>query len=70
MYEGGDYMKEEKKTNIVFGIISFILPILGAILYYVYKKSNPARAKIINRCSWLGFIFVPLVCALVSLIFC
>ena len=47
---------EDKKTNVVFGVISFMFPILGAILYYVYKKSNPVRAKIINNCSWIGFI--------------
>ena len=45
---------EDKKTNVVFCVISFIYPILGAILYYVYKKSNPERAKVINKYSWLG----------------
>ncbi len=43
-------------TNIICAVIGLIIPIVGAVLYYVFKKTNPKAAKTANVCSWIGFL--------------
>lgn len=45
-------------TKIICALVGLIFPIIGAILYYVFKKSNPDLSKICNICSWIGFILM------------
>ncbi|MBD9098803.1 zinc-ribbon domain-containing protein [bacterium] len=47
---------ESDITNIICAIIGLTMPIVGAVLYYVFKKSNPKAAKTANVCSWIGFL--------------
>lgn len=51
---------EIKKENsslskVICAIVSILNPLVGAILYYVFKKSNPELAKISNTCSLISF---------------
>ncbi|KAB1067544.1 hypothetical protein F6U93_10910 [Tamlana haliotis] len=38
-------MEEPNSSHLGIKIISFLLPIVGAILYFVYKTSSPAKSK-------------------------
>ena len=37
-------------------LICILFPIVGAILYYVYKGDHPTAAKTLNRASLLAFL--------------
>lgn len=51
-----EYLKDDENVlDIVGMLIGIFLPIVGAILYYVFKKKHPIVAKHINICSWIGF---------------
>ena len=43
-------------TVIICAIVGLLFPLVGAILYYVFKNSKPRAAKIANCCSWIGFL--------------
>lgn len=42
--------------KLLFGILSFFFPIIGWILFFVYRKKNYSRANICNMWAWIGFI--------------
>ena len=43
-----------EEENTVLNIISFLLPIVGLILYVIYLDSHPTRAKSIGKCALFG----------------
>lgn len=43
-------------TKIICVIVSLLFPIVGAILYYVFRRDNPSLAKTCNLCAWLAFL--------------
>ena len=43
-------------TRILFGLASFVIPLLGWILYYCYRNSNEDRASLCSRWAWIGFV--------------
>ena len=47
-------------TAFICGIVGLCFPIIGAILYYIYKDSNISAARAANICSWIGFL-IPLI---------
>lgn len=52
-----DNNKKIKDTPaITWVVIGLLFPVLGAILYYVLKKTDYKAAKILNICSWIGFL--------------
>ena len=54
-----DYDDDEETSDsavIICAIVGLLLPLVGAILYYVFKNSKPRAAKMANRCSWIGFL--------------
>lgn len=51
-----DNNKDNETPTIVWVMIGLLLPIIGAVLYYVLKSSNPKAAKIVNTCSWISII--------------
>jgi len=58
-----DDFKEAVKTTksdgsaLGFGILAFVIPFLGGILFFVWRNSNPKRAKVVMWAAIAGFIF-------------
>jgi len=58
-----DDFKEVVKTTksdgsaLGFGILAFVIPFLGGILFFVWRNSNPKRAKVVMWAAIAGFIF-------------
>lgn len=50
-------VQNESAGSLAFvGIISFSIPILGIILFYIYRNTNPQAAKVANICTFASFI--------------
>ena len=41
--------------GIGYGILAFLIPIAGWIMYFVWKDSTPHRASQANTLAWIGF---------------
>ena len=48
---------ENSISQIICAIVGLLFPIIGAILYYILKKTDLKAAKIANLCSWIGFLW-------------
>ena len=46
----------EDKANIALAIVSFLIPIVGLILFFVKKKEMPNAAKTYLYCCIAGFV--------------
>lgn len=46
---------EEESINVFVGIISVIIPLVGFIMYFVWKKEYPKKAKQALNLAWIGF---------------
>jgi hypothetical protein len=44
-------------TKPAIWAVAFIAPIVGAILYYSWRRKTPAAAEYANRASFVGFFF-------------
>ena len=47
------YKEDEPSTGL--NVISFLFPIAGWILYFVFKEDRPNRARACSRWGWIGF---------------
>lgn len=47
---------EEDKNSLGLNILSFLIPIVGLILYLVNLKDKPIMAKGIGKSALIGFI--------------
>lgn len=47
----------EDKRSVGFGILSFFVPLLGLVLYLVWKDKLPEKAKGCGIAALVGFIF-------------
>lgn len=47
----------DKNISIGYGILCFLIPIVGWILGAVWKSQNPPKAKSANKLAWWGFVF-------------
>ncbi len=45
------------KSALGFGILAFIIPFVGLILFFVWRNSQPQRAKVIMWSAIAGFVF-------------
>jgi hypothetical protein len=45
------------KANIGWGILGFFFPIVGFILYLVWKENDPLNSAISGKGALFGFIF-------------
>lgn len=48
--------QENNTTVIICAIVGLLFPLIGAILYYVFKNSDIKAAKTANTCAWIGFL--------------
>jgi uncharacterized membrane protein len=46
----------EDKSNIALAIVSFLIPIVGLILFFVKKKEAPKAAQTYLYCCIAGFV--------------
>ena len=49
---------EEADTTmmkVLLGILSFLFPLIGWILYFYFRKKDIKRAKIYSKWAWIGF---------------
>ncbi len=47
----------QEKGNIAWGILGFFIPIVGWILYFVWKNTKPGDAKVAGIGGIIGFCF-------------
>ncbi len=50
---------QEKYTGTI--IISFLIPLVGLILYFAKKNSNPRQANLAGKAAGWGFVFALIV---------
>ena len=62
-YNGGGYQvinyqgaKSDESIGVGWGILAFIIPIAGWIMYFIWKDDTPKRASQANVIAWIGFI--------------
>lgn len=56
-YDDDSYYREDSiGLKIVFGLLSFLFPIVGWILYFVFRSSEERRARHCAMWAWIGFI--------------
>lgn len=53
----GQSYKQDQSIAIGWGILAFFIPIIGWIMYFVWKDDTPKRASQANTIAWVGFIF-------------
>ena len=51
-----DEVVEDSGSKIGWGILSFIIPLVGLILYLVWKTERPATAKLCGKCALIAVI--------------
>ena len=51
----GDCVCEDDKSSVGFGILSFFIPLIGFILFFVWKKQKPRKAKSCLIGAAIGF---------------
>lgn len=49
--------KQKDELTLGLGIISFVIPIVGWVIWGVCKNDYPHKAKMANRVAWYGFLF-------------
>lgn len=49
------YVKEDN-IGIGYGILAFLIPLAGWIMYFVWKDETPHRASQASTIAWIGFI--------------
>lgn len=47
--------QEEDQPSSGLNILSFIVPIAGWIMYFVFKSKTPKKAKSCAKWAWIGF---------------
>ena len=45
-------------------IISFLLPLVGWVLYYYHRKKSPVKAKSCLKWAWIGLVVISLIMVL------
>ncbi|MBP3291914.1 MAG: zinc ribbon domain-containing protein [Clostridia bacterium] len=53
--ESAPYQEEDKKSP-GFGVLGFFFPLIGLILYCVWKDKTPLKAKSAGKGALIGFI--------------
>lgn len=50
-----NYDKESEGAPTWLKIVSFLFPIIGFVLYFVYKSENKKKASDCAKFAWIGF---------------
>lgn len=49
--------KQNDELTLFYGILSFVIPIAGWVIWGVCKEEYPSKAKMANRLAWGGVVF-------------
>lgn len=49
------YTAEEDEPSVGLNILSVLIPLAGWIMYFVFKKDSPIKAKSCAKFAWIGF---------------
>jgi hypothetical protein len=58
---------DEDKPNIGLNILSFLIPLVGLILFVVFNNESPVKAKSCGKFALIGFC-IPFVFLIISFI--
>ena len=47
---------EEDKPNTGFAVLGFFIPVVGLVLYLIWKSTTPLKAKSCGKGALIGFI--------------
>jgi uncharacterized membrane protein YvbJ len=53
---------KEDSPNVILIVLSLIIPLIGFILYFVWKKDTPKRANTILISSLIGAVINLIIC--------
>lgn len=45
----------EDTSSIALNVLSFLFPVVGWVLWGMYKATSPIRAKACSKWAWIGF---------------
>lgn len=48
-------LTKEDKPSIILNTLSLLFPIIGIILYFIWKNKLPTKAKNLLTCSLIGW---------------
>ena len=66
-YHQQSYARSEDQPNAGFAILSFIIPIVGLVLYFVWNKEYPNKAKSCLKGLIAGVVlYVVMACCMIS----
>lgn len=54
---GNQSYKQDQSIAVGWGILAFLIPLTGWIMYFVWKDDTPKRASQANAIAWAGVIF-------------
>lgn len=60
----------EDKPDVFLNIISFILPLIGVIIYLIIRKDTPIQAKSVINSAKKSIVLVIVIIAILGIIFC
>lgn len=49
-------VKSDESIGVGWGILAFLIPLAGCIMYFAWKDDTPKRASQANTIAWIGFI--------------
>lgn len=49
------FQQEEDKPSGGLNALSFFFPLVGWIMYFVFRKETPTKAKSCSKWAWIGF---------------
>lgn len=49
------YSSEDDKPSAGLNVLSFLVPIAGWIMYFIFKEQTPTKAKACSKWAWIGF---------------
>ncbi len=56
LHGSGQYVKDtDKNIGIGYAVLAFLFPIVGWIMYFIWKDQTPKRASQANITAWVSF---------------
>lgn len=52
---GRDTVTDDSPIGVGYGILSFLIPIVGWVLYFSWKDTKPKKAKQASTIAWISF---------------
>lgn len=59
-------LKNLSNKEIALFLLGFLLPIVGFVLYFVWRKNNARPAKMVVRGAWVGLIIALIIMSIIG----